>query len=121
MLVAILADLPFVHRAMKDFGVFQVGVETALGGEPVISGQTTRQRILASGNLTHFTVVEIIPGHFRGNANLPQIVQALGLPSPLPATNQARQQHAGEDANDSNNDEQLYKRESNPFARRKLP
>src|SRR5690349_16347858 len=120
MLMAILTDLPFVHRAMKDFRVFQVRVKAALGGETVVGGQTSGKGVLTSSSHPHPAVIGIVPKHFGGDADLPKIVQALSFSSPLTTTNQAWQQHAGEDAYDGNNDEQLDKRECNPFARPKL-
>src|SRR5262245_28441355 len=111
MLVAIFADLAAVARTTKNLGLLQIGEKISLAGPTFISREAAGQRIAAAGDFEHLSSL-VITEDFRRNADLAQVVDALGFTRLLPPPDETGKQHAGEDANDGDDYQKLDEGES---------
>ena len=82
MQMTILANLAFVFRASKYLRGLQVGVKVTLDRPALIRCQATREWVAPARYGPHSGAL-VVPEHFGDQADLPQVVQALGFARPL--------------------------------------
>src|SRR5581483_4087375 len=102
-----------VHRAVKDGVHADVGKQVATFRVPIIHELAAGRRIAAAEHRAEEAVM-IVPVHPRGQADLAKVAEALGFARAVLAAAERGQDHAGEDGDDSHDDEQFDERERVP-------